>query len=385
MRNPGKDVGSSGMRFGGRGRAMGGLGGGRGKVTSTKTSETTDTGAQSIVHDDVMALMRSDPKNPRIFSYTGPQIALMGRKMMAAFEGCGGLFFSRDKFDRPDGLGLWALKNVSEVERLVRQTLLDPLVDKQLRGEKLTSEEQAQQAKESVPAGEEAEDIPPNENIKDYVRSGKAKAAEKEDPNLKMRPADLQRTVAEAPQELREEVEAELTEGEKILWIGVPEGKVKGRGILGAITGAEIRYEPDYYIYAITNRRVLLFCEKGSTDSQAATFGGSKDPQGPVTYYPSQLQACGLETDERLPEGGGIVFKRVKRIIQTVSTESVSGSKTQKRGVGRHAKMVTTKYSGSSTSVSTRTENHHFGILRIRNYIPVARFLAETLILPIRG
>jgi hypothetical protein len=360
-----------------------GFGGRAGGNWSRSESSTTDTDAQEAISSDVMALMRSRPDKPRIFTYAGLELAGMTRKMSAAFEGCGVLFFRRDKYDRPDGIGLWALKDICNVERTIRQQLLDPLIEKQLRGEKLTQEEQGARLEERTPEGEESEDIPPDENIKDFVRSGKAKAAEAKDPNQKTHQSEVAHSVENAPEELRQEVEAELTEGEQVLWIGVPEGKVKGRGMMGALKGAAIRYEPDYYLYAITNRRALLFCEKGSTDSQGAVFGGSKDTQGPVSYYPGQLQQCGLETDERLPDGGGIVFKREKRIIQTTTTTESSHTETHKGFRGHRGSKVTTKT--SSTSVSTRVENHHFGILRIRNYVPVARLLAETLILPVRA
>jgi hypothetical protein len=332
-------------------------------------------------------LMASGGSKGKLFSYAGLELGGMSRREDAKFEGCGSLNFARDLFDRPAGIGLGALKDVREVEKKIRQQLVDPLIDKLLRGEKLTKDEKGEKSEAGKKAEEEGDVIEPDENIKDFVRGGKKPPAadDEEDPNVKgrgskdededkdeddlntkTRGSSVERSVEEAEDEHREAVEAELTEGEKVLWIGTPEGKTKGRGILGAVTGAAHRYEPDYYLYAITNRRAMLFCKKGSKDSQAAVFGGSKDTQGPVTYYPSQLQGCSLEEDKRVPNGGNIVFRKVKRIIKTTTT-----SKDARTG-------------RTMSRTSTRVEMHHFGLLRVRSYLPVARLLYDTLIAPVR-
>src|SRR5262249_53759168 len=142
-------------------------------------------------------------------------------------------------------------------------------------------------------------------NLKDY---GSAKRGKPEidpnDPNLKAAPgADLKTIFAAAlkkvPAEVRQGVDAELTEGEKVLGIGGPQAGVKGRGLFGAMMGAAKRYEPDYTHYAITNRRVVLFANK----------------QAPLSYYPPTLLEAGVEEDSRMPNGGGIVFRKVKKIV----------------------------------------------------------------------
>jgi hypothetical protein len=311
--------------------------------------------------------------NARVMSYSGLELGRMSRSEMKKFENCGSLCFSRDLLDRPLGVGLSALKDVREVERKIRQQLLDPIIDKILRGEKLDKDDKGDE--KGKDGGEETELLPPDENIKDFV-SSKSGAAGKGDANIKEAKSSIAGSVEQAPPELRHEVEAELTAGERVLWIGVPEGKTKGRGFIGALTGAEHRYEPDYYLYAITNRRVMLFAEKGSKDSQAAMFGGGSDTQGPTTYYPPHLLRSGLEQDNRIPGGGGIVFKKVKRVIVTESTSSG-----YRRGAGGHrGRMIKTR----TTKSSTRIEMHHFGILRIRNHLPVALLMYETLIAPLR-
>jgi hypothetical protein len=309
----------------------------------------------------------------RVLSFSGLELGRMSRSESKKFEDCGSLCFNRDLLDRPLGVGFSSITGVREIEKKIRQQLLDPIIDKILRGEKLDDDKGDDKANKG---GEETELEAPDENIKDYVRGGKS-AAEANDPNLKDARTSVAGSVEQATPEQRQEVEAELTSGERIVWIGAPEGKTKGRGLIGALTGAEHRYEPDYYLYAITNRRVMLFAEKGSKDSQSAMFGGgSSDTQGPTTYYPPHLLGAGLEQDNRIPGGGGILFKKVKRVIQTESS-----STGYRRGAGGHrGRMIRTR----TTKTSTRIEMHHFGILRVRNYQAVAVLLYETLIAPIR-
>jgi hypothetical protein len=148
---------------------------------------------------------------------------------------------------------------------------------------------------------------------------------------------------------VRQSVEDELTAGEKILWLGRPEAGVKGRGLIGAVVGSAKRYEPDYTHYAITNRRVLLFIRK----------------QAPLSYYTPALVEAGVEDDGRIPNGGGIIFKKVK--VTTTRREK------------------NTANWGPSVKTKTFVTLHYFGLLRIRNYKAVAALLYDTLIGPAKG
>jgi hypothetical protein len=166
---------------------------------------------------------------------------------------------------------------------------------------------------------------------------------------------------------LRHAVEDELAADEQIVWIGEPEGSTQGRGLIGALTGAAERREPDYYLYAITNRRVMLFCEKGTRVGKGHGISFLKgEKRGPMSYYPPHLSGVGLEEDKRIPQGGGIILKKVKVVITTTTSN-------------KNARF------GPSTKTKTRTEWHYFGLLRIRNCRAVAQMLYDTLIAPCRG
>jgi hypothetical protein len=144
-------------------------------------------------------------------------------------------------------------------------------------------------------------------------------------------------------------------------------GRTTRRGSIGGFSAASERREPDYYLYAITNRRVMLFCEKGTRVGRGHAFSFLKgEKRGPMSYYPPHLTGTGLEEDKRIPQGGGIIFKKVKVVITTTTST-------------KNARF------GPSTKTSTRTEWHYFGLLRIRNCRAVAQVLYDTLIGPCRG
>jgi hypothetical protein len=294
-----------------------------------------------------------------ISSYSGLALTRINRMELRRFPGCGELVFNRTLLDEPAGGALWAIEEVREVEQLIRKQLIHPIIDKLLRGESLTSQEKASAAKEEAEQGEGLE--APDENIKDFVRGGKSAG---DDANVKE--AGKRRPDKVDP-DLREQVEEELAEDEQVVWIAEPEGRTKGRGMLGALSGAAERREPDYYLYAITNRRVLLFYEKGTRVGSGHAIRFTKgEKRGPMSYYPPHLLNAGLEEDKRIPQGGGIIFKKVKVVITTTTKTK------DRRGL-------------QSTRTSTRTEWHYFGLLRLRNYQSVAQLLYDTLIGPCRG
>jgi hypothetical protein len=293
-----------------------------------------------------------------VISYSGLELTRLWRIESKRFEGCGDLIFSRDILDEPAGGILWAIKDVRKVEKMVREQLLHPIIDKLLRGEKLTKEEKGESPQDKEKDEEEGDVEAPDANIKDFVRGGRSGGGGGADANTKDLQTAAERSLEKVPADLKREVQAELTAGERVLWIAEPEGRTKGRGMLGAIVGAAHRREPDYYLYAITNRRVLLFAEKGSKVGTTIRLGHGDDVRGPITYYSPHLLGAGLEEDKRIPSGGSIVFRQVK---VTITTRDKQGR------------------------VSVRVEKHFLGLLRIRNYISVARLLYETLIAPVRG
>ena len=227
---------------------------------------------------------------------------------------------------------------------MIRAKLIHPIVDKVLRGEVLLRDAFGKpKPKEKE---EDGEILPTEGNIKTFMTQsgdGGAKAA-------------LQKELAAVPGEDRAKVQGELTEGENVLWIGSPEGSTQGRGLLGSMVGSAKRKEPEYELYAITNRRALLSARRGAKVGDTISLG-SPEKRGPVTYYPTALLESGLEEDKRIPKGGSIIFKSVKVTI------------THRDKQGRTTKQH---------------ENHYFGVLRIRNYQTVARVLFDTLIRPCR-
>jgi hypothetical protein len=135
-------------------------------------------------------------------------------------------------------------------------------------------------------------------------------------------------------------VNKELTEGEKVLWIGAPEAEAKGRGFFGAMRGAEQRSEPAYVLFAITNRRAIVWVRDHAA----------------MSYYSPHLTNLGIEDDKRVPNGGNILFKVVKVVTTTTNNKG---------------------------HTSTSTVMHYFGFLHIRNYKHVGRLLYETLVEPL--
>jgi hypothetical protein len=296
-----------------------------------------------------------------MLTFTGLELTRLYRLEMKKFPGAGDLVFGRTLLDEPAGFRLFAIGDIAAVEKLIREKLLHPVIDKAMRGEKLSQEEKGKEDKDEGPgAGASGATVAPDDNIKDLAAKGDLGA---DDPNIKTAPgkrgADgnvkgaghgIEYDPDAVESEVREQVEAELTEGEKILWVGKPEGKTQGRGIVGAATGADKRKEPDYDLYAITNRRVLLWAKP------EGMLSFKTEQPGPMTYYPPHIVRAGLEEDKRIPQGGSIIFKQV----QVTITKRVKNS-------NRTTKDVT---------------QHYFGIMRISRYRAVALLLYENLIKP---
>jgi hypothetical protein len=286
-------------------------------------------------------------------SYSGNELTWLFRREFADESGNGELFVGRTITDNPGGGNLWAVRDVAVFDRKIRESLLDPVIDRMLRGE-IRIKSGLGRKKQA-----EGEELPVDGNLKDtFAKQG----ALPTDGNVKTARTAATKDLAKIDAELRERVEAELTKGEKIVWIGEPEGKTKGRGVLGSVLNAAQRIEPDYVLYAITNRRALLFDGKGagkigSSHTKEISFG--KLPRrGPICYYAPDLLNVGMEDDNRFPNGGAIVFRKTK---------------------------VTIEHKNQNGKVLKRTyETHYYGILRIANYKTVARLLFETLVRPIK-
>ncbi len=330
-------------------------------VTNRRLLIHLGTGAQTI-HRGAQSSTLVGAGSVGLLTYTGLELTRMLRLELKKFPGAGDLVFGRNLLDEPAGFRLFAVNDVAGVEKLIREKLLHPVIDKVLRGEKLSQEEKGKDTKDEKVAGTEAsgETIAPDDNIKSLAAKGDLVP---DDPNIKAAPGTraagsnvkgvvlgIEYDPDKVEAEVREQVETELTEGEKVLWVGQPEAKPQGRGVIGAATGADKRKEPDYSLYAITNRRVLLWVKPEGVLSFKA------ENPGPLTYYPPHILRAGLEEDKRIPQGGSIVFKQVQVTITR-----------QNKQTRRITKDVTM---------------HYFGLMRIKRYRAVALLLYENLIKP---
>jgi hypothetical protein len=305
-------------------------------------------------------------------SFLGHELTYMHRVEFAKMPGSGELHFSRTILDNPTGSHLWAVRDIEEVERKIRELLIHPVVDKMLTGEiRIKTTFGAREKSETD------EELPVEGNMKDALAK---QGAMPTDGNVKAAKAAAAKDLSKVDPDLRERVDAELTEGERVVWIGEPEEKTQGRGILGAVMGAEHRIEPDYELYAITNRRVMLFDKKGCVGGQSQTTNlsfGKQPKRGPVCYYPADLLEFGIEEDKRIPNGGGILFRKAKVVI-------IKKIRTSKQERGHHHGGGRRQTYGTTVTESTKkiVEMHHFGILRVANAKQVARLLYETLVRP---
>jgi hypothetical protein len=288
-------------------------------------------------------------------SYSGQDLMRVMRQEFKKGDGSGEIHVGRDILDDPGGSNLWALKDAVDLERKIRELLIDPFIDRVLRGEIAMKSGYGRKRNDGN------QELPVEGNLKDAFGKPGSLAT---DDNVKKAKAAVQQDLSKIDPELRKRVETELTRGERVVWIGEPEGKTKGRGMLGAMLGSAKRVEPDYELYAITNRRVLLFDVKGTkvgTGVHEIKVGG-RSKRGPVCYYAPDVMDVGMESDDRFEGGGAILFRIVK---VTIKARNAGGSNTL-------------------SLARNKVETHCFGILRISNFKNVARILFETLGRPIK-
>jgi predicted RNA-binding Zn-ribbon protein involved in translation (DUF1610 family) len=301
-----------------------------GKGTQTYLSEDGNRSSTVVNADQVLG----------IIDY--PAVELMGLQRIEnkRISGAGDLVLWRTLFDKPAGQ-LTALGDIAAVEKRVREQLLHPIIDKLLRGE-LALKDTIGLKKRSDAGGEV---LRPEHDLSDAV--------DDEEEDVKPRRAP-QKAIQEVPAELRAQAERELTKGEELLWVGVPQGKTQRRSLLGVWLGKAQRCEPRYFLYALTNRRALLWVQTGLPLGKNLVLGGQR--RGPVSYYPLALGNAEFEEDTRVAQGGSILFKKVRVTIVT------------------HEKNRTT----------TKRELHLFGILRVQQGRALARMLFNTLVRPVR-
>jgi ribosomal protein S27E len=283
-----------------------------------------------------------------ITPFTGPELAGLRRDETPKYPGAGHLYLGRaDKEGTGGGVSLDYLANVRDVERMIREKLIHPYIDKLLAPRPKSADKDPVLDDPNVkaapgvrrPAGPGADD--PNVKAAPGVRRGKGG----KDPNVKdyageeEAPSDLR----SAPKDARAEAESELTVGERILWMGAPDSAVVGRGLEGVdVEGRRAkRLETKCRFYALTNRRAMLF------------------PAGaPISYYPPDLLKFQTEDDPRTPDGGSVIFRV-------------------------YILTITTKDKNTGRELSSRSEVTFTGFLRIRNYRGVAGLLRRTLVAPL--
>jgi hypothetical protein len=267
--------------------------------------------------------------------FTGPEILGLRREELKKYPGAGHLHLgAADKEGTGAGVSLDYLNNVRAVEKMLREKLIHPFIDKLLTPrapgeEKEAAFESDDPNVKAAPGSRRRSEPPPfDPNVRDFH------SEDEEDEALP--------DPSSASPAAQEEAEAELTTGERILWIGRPDNAVRGRGVEGLDIEADTahREEPRYRMYALTNRRALLFAEGA-----------------PISYYPPRLQKIQTEDDARVPDGGSVIF-------------------------GIHIMTVTTQEKQSGKVLSTRATVTFTGYLRVRRYRAVLGLLRRTLLDP---
>ncbi len=274
-------------------------------------------------------------QHQELIHFNGLELASLARLEDKKFKGTGELCVGRSIYQDPVKSVMQAIDDVQGVEKMIREQLLHPIVDRLLRGEVLSKAEKNTLAEmNKTKEGEEASAVPLKSNLKG--RTGTADRRSKDQEASKSPFARLLKKVSARD---RETVEAELTEGEEILWIGEPVLDPWKSGMFpvrGEPEMFQVVIEPDYWLYALTNRRVIVWIKK----------------KAPLSYYSPGLLCARLEEDTRDSDVGSIVLRRV--IVET-------------RG---------------SNNFNTL---HTYGILRVENYRALAMLLHDTLIAPCRG
>ena len=179
---------------------------------------------------------------------------------------------------------------------------------------------------------EEGELLPVDGNLKEFLAKNE---------NLPVDPANVKNLKAPAAPtsenvsaEQRQRAEAELTTGEKLLWVWACPRRPP-RDAACVIIGLRERKEPEYTLYALTNRRVLMWVRQLTKIGDDGNLYRPVLRMGPLTYYPPAVLEAGIEKDDRIPKGGSIHFRQVKVTYRT------------KDNKGR---------------ITKHTENHYFGL-----------------------
>ncbi len=104
-----------------------------------------------------------------ITPFTGPELLKIRRIENTKYEGAGAVAFAHSALEEASGGGFRNINDIAKVEKLIRVHLINPLIDKLLRGEKLGGEEEAKLKKEEKESGKD-------DNIKDAPGVTSAKA-----------------------------------------------------------------------------------------------------------------------------------------------------------------------------------------------------------------
>ena len=312
---------------------------------------TFQNGNQNATNFDPDTRKQIEKARKSLFEFEAVDLLGMHRRLNPKFPGCGELLFERNVFDASAGLGLSAIDDVETVERLIREELIHPAIDRLLRGEI--------SAYDFRPKSTGNESLP-NAHVEDQRSNLGQTTAETETlADLKM---ELRKDLNAASVDEIECAERELTDGEELMWIGRPEVKMMRKGILGMLKRKPDNREPHYLMYAITNRRVLLWADKSS---QGKNLRNGKNPVGPASYYSTMLQNIRSEPDDRLEDGGNLFFRVVNlTIVSKTTTRDTRGN--------------------MQTTSSTRIQFHRFGILRIHNFHEVGEAIFQFLVRPLR-
>ncbi len=283
-----------------------------------------------------------------IHVYSGLQLISLGRLEDPDFANAGEICLNRNIFQQPINCVMQAVDDVQGAEKRIREELLHPLIEKVLRGKKLSREEMQTFKEGAAPSkdGQDAKALPLPGNLKGLV--GAAGKGE-QDPSAFNLCQAFAKELKKVHVRDRARVEEELTAGETILWMDSPilepRETVEADKVLGVDEPIDFLAEPDYYLYALTDRRVIVFARD----------------RDPVSYYTPYLRQAVLEPDSRLPGSGNIILKRVLLTVIDYSKEN-----------------------GVEKRTVTRTL-HSFGLLRINNYKKVAQVLVAALIAPWPG
>ena len=119
-----------------------------------------------------------------VLSYAGLDLLRLNRVDEKNFEGAGELNFGLTLLDEPSGGQMTALDNVATVEKMIRAKLIDPVVDKLLRGEVTLKDGFGRKASEQT---NEETTLPPDGNIKTFMAKAGGERRWREHQNVSLR------------------------------------------------------------------------------------------------------------------------------------------------------------------------------------------------------